>query len=111
MNSKRFDRRSGDQGFTLPTAMGMGFILMMITAAMLERARNEQVISSSRARSELSMAVTEAGVTRFQSFLDRQRLLVTRDLANWPADLTNLANNVGHVWHRARRKPIVNKIG
>jgi hypothetical protein len=96
MNSKRFDRRSGDQGFTLPTAMGMGFILMMITAAMLERARNEQVISSSRARSELSMAVTEAGVTRFQSFLDRQRLLVTRDLANWPADLTNLVNNVGH---------------
>jgi hypothetical protein len=75
--------------------MGMGFMLMMITAAMLERARNEQVISSSRARSELSMAVTEAGVTRFQSFLDRQRLLVTRDLANWPVDLTNLANNVG----------------
>jgi hypothetical protein len=111
MNSKRFDsllrhssapvtcargnRRSGEQGFTLPTAMGMGFILMMITAAMLERARNEQVISSSRARSELSMAVTEAGVTRFQSFLDRQRLLVTRDLASWPVDLTNLANNVG----------------
>jgi hypothetical protein len=76
--------------------MGMGFILMMITAAMLERARNEQVISSSRARSELSMAVTEAGVTRFQSFLDRQRLLVTRNLANWPVDLINLANNVGH---------------
>jgi hypothetical protein len=98
MNSKRFDRRnkSGDQGFTLPVAMGMGFILMMITAAMLERARNEHVISSSRARSELSMAVTEAGVTRFQSFLDRQRLLITRDLANWPVDLTNLANNVGH---------------
>jgi hypothetical protein len=98
MNSKNFNPRnkSGDQGFTLPTAMGMGFILMLITAAMLERARNEQVISSSRARSELSMAVTEAGVTRFQSFLDRQRLLVTRDLANWPADLTNLATNVGH---------------
>jgi hypothetical protein len=98
MNSKRFARRdkSGDQGFTLPTAMGMGFMLMMITAAMLERARNEQVISSSRARSELSMTVTEAGVTRFQSFLDRQRLLVTRDLANWPVDLTNLTNNVGH---------------
>ncbi len=96
MNSKRFERRSGDQGFTLPVAMGMGFILMMITAAMLERARNEQVISSSRARSELSMAVTEAGVTRFQSFLDRQRLLVTHDLTNWQVDLTNLANNVGH---------------
>jgi hypothetical protein len=114
MNSKRFDRllrhssalftcargnrsnKSGEQGFTLPTAMGMGFILMMITAAMLERARNEQVISSSRARSDLSMAVTEAGVTRFQSFLDRQRLLVTRDLANWPVDLTNLTNQVGH---------------
>jgi hypothetical protein len=98
MNNKRFNRRnkSGDQGFTLPVAMGMGFILMMITAAMLERARNEHVISSSRARSELSMAVTEAGVTRFQSFLDRQRLLVTRDLASWPVDLTNLASNVGH---------------
>ncbi len=98
MNIKRIKLRdqAGDQGFTLPVAMGMGFILMLITAAMLERARNEQVISSSRARSELSMAVTEAGVTRFQSFLDRQRLLVTRDLANWPVDLTNLANNVGH---------------
>ena len=98
MNSKLFDRKNqaGDQGFTLPTAMGMGFILMLITAAMLERARNEQVISSSRARGELSMAVTEAGVTRFQSFLDRQRLLVTRDLVNWPVDLTNLANNVGN---------------
>jgi hypothetical protein len=98
MDSKLFNRRnkSGNQGFTLPTAMGMGFMLMMITAAMLERARNEQIISSSRARSELSMAVTEAGVTRFQSFLDRQRLLVTRDLANWSVDLTNLANSAGH---------------
>jgi hypothetical protein len=94
MNSKLFDRNKlintpGEQGFTLPTAMGMGFILMMVTAAMLERARSEQIISTSRARSELSMAVTEAGVTRFQSFLDRQRLLVTKDLANWPVDLAN----------------------
>jgi Tfp pilus assembly protein PilX len=95
MKSKRFQKQSSSQGFTLPTAMGMGFILMLITVATLERARNEQIISSSRSRSELSMAVTEAGVARFQSFLDRQRLLVTRDAANWSTDLMNLANNLG----------------
>jgi hypothetical protein len=92
----RSSRIGSNQGFTLPTAMGMGFILMLLTAAMLERARGEQIISTSRARSELSLAATEAGVTRFQSFLDRQRLLVTHDLANWPVNLANLAQNVGN---------------
>lgn len=94
MNSKY--PRPNDQGFTLPTALGMGFILMLVTAAMLEGARSEQISATSRARSELSMAVAEAGITRFQSFLDRQRLLVTRNLSNWQSDLTNLESTVGH---------------
>jgi hypothetical protein len=93
MSNKR--SRPNDQGFTLPTAMGMGFILMLVTAAMLERARSEQITATSRAKSELSMAVAEAGITRFQSFLDRQRLLVTSNLSNWQPDLTALASNIG----------------
>jgi hypothetical protein len=100
MNAKRFVKsschRQQDQGFTLPTAMGMGFILLMLTATMLERARSEQITATSRARSELSMAVTEAGITRFQAFLDRQRLLVTSNLNNWSSNLQNLENTLGH---------------
>jgi hypothetical protein len=94
MNRQQF--RSADQGFTLPTAMGMGFVLMLLTASMLERAKSEQISATSRAKSELSMAVAEAGVTRFQAFLDRQRMLATRDLVNWQPDLTALESSFGH---------------
>jgi Tfp pilus assembly protein PilX len=88
--------RPNDQGFTLPTALGMGFILMLVTAAMLEGARSEQISATSRARSELSLAVAEAGITRFQAFLNQQRLLVTRNLSNWQSDLTTLESTVGN---------------
>jgi hypothetical protein len=85
-------KRNQDQGFTLPTAMGMGFILMMLTAAMLERAHSAQVTAGMQARSELSTAIAEAGITRVQSFFDRQRALVTYNATEWSMALAKFGD-------------------
>jgi hypothetical protein len=76
-------KRDRDQGFTLPSALGMGFILMMLTAALLQQAHSAQTTAGIYARSELSTAIAEAGVARVQSFFDRQRSLVTHNAAEW----------------------------
>jgi hypothetical protein len=81
--------RNTDQGFTLPSALGMGFILMMLTAALLQQAHSAQITAGMQARSELSTAIAEAGVARVQSFFERQRSLITHDAKEWSALLQN----------------------
>jgi hypothetical protein len=78
-------KRNQEQGFTLPSALGMGFILMMLTAVLLQQAHSAQTTAGIHARSELSTAIAEAGVARVQSFFDRQRSLITHNATEWSA--------------------------
>jgi hypothetical protein len=83
------------QGFALPTVLGFGFIAMMLTAALLERARSEQIGAGIQARSDLTLGLTEAGLARFRSFLDQHRQLAIRNQNQWQADLGQLQATIG----------------
>jgi hypothetical protein len=88
--------RHAQQGFALPTVLGFGFIAMMLTAALLERARSEQIGAGLQARSDLTLGITEAGLARFRSFLDRHRQLAVRNQNQWQSDLGQLQATSGH---------------
>jgi hypothetical protein len=68
-------------GFAMPLALGMGLIMIIIAASLIGRSQREL----SRA-----LSVSEAGVIRFQSFLDRHKLLATKQLSQWTTTLDNL---------------------
>jgi hypothetical protein len=54
----------GDAGFSLPVAMGMGLVILMIGALLIARSMQSQAISIGRSRSSNSLAIAEAGVAR-----------------------------------------------
>jgi hypothetical protein len=53
-----------DSGFSLPVAMGMGLVILMIGALLIARSMQSQAISIGRSRSSNSLAIAEAGVAR-----------------------------------------------
>lgn len=87
--------RHAQQGFALPTVLGFGFIAMMLTATLLERARSEQIGAGIQVRSDLTLGITEAGLARFRSFLDRNRQLAVRNQNQWISDLSQLRGMIG----------------
>jgi hypothetical protein len=88
--------RHAQQGFALPTVLGLGFISMMLTAALLERARSEQIGAGIQARSDLALGATEAGMARFRSFLNHNRQLAVRNAGQWQPDLNQLRAVIGN---------------
>lgn len=57
-------RRYSDQGFALPIAMAMGFIMVLIAGTLVMRSHGDQVTASAQKATAQSLAVAEGGVTR-----------------------------------------------
>ncbi|HCF25809.1 MAG TPA: hypothetical protein DEV81_00980 [Cyanobacteria bacterium UBA11049] len=53
-----------DRGFTIPIAVGMGLIMVLISATLIFIAQKNRIVASARNRSGESIAVAEAGVAR-----------------------------------------------
>lgn len=95
----RFDRlvrsRRQEQGFTIPTVMGIGIVMVLIAAALINRVQNDQAIAGMQFRSEGAINAAEIGVVRLQSFLTQNRLFATQNSAQWETLVTNLNNEIG----------------
>jgi hypothetical protein len=64
-----------EAGFVLPLVVGVGAVLMLLGTMMIIRAsQNDRTAIASKSTSR-SLAVAEAGITHFQSFLNQNRLL------------------------------------
>jgi Tfp pilus assembly protein PilX len=99
---KRFDRlvrfnrsRRQDQGFTIPTVMGIGIVMVLIAAALINRVQNDQAIVGMQFRSEGAINAAEIGIIRLQSFLTQNRLFATQNSAQWATLVTNSNNEIG----------------
>lgn len=57
-------RRYSNQGFAMPIAIGMGFIMLLIAATMIMRSHGDQVTASAQKATAQSLAVAEGGITR-----------------------------------------------
>ncbi len=64
-------RRSSEQGFAIPIAMGLGLFMILIGATMIMRSQGDQVTASAQKGAAQSLAVTEGGVSRSLSTLNQ----------------------------------------
>jgi hypothetical protein len=77
------NRRLSQAGFAMPLAVGMGLVMTIVVASTIGRSQSDRVTTSSQRETNRSLSVAEAGVTRFQSFLDRHQFLATKNLPQW----------------------------
>ncbi len=92
----RFDRSyRQEQGFTIPTVMGIGMVMVLITAALINRVQSDQAIAGMQVRSEGAMNAAEIGIIRLQSFLTQNRLFATQNSTQWATLVANLNNEIG----------------
>ncbi|WP_310483765.1 hypothetical protein [Chamaesiphon sp. VAR_48_metabat_403] len=75
--------RNSQAGFSMPLAVGMGLVMMIVVASTIGRSQSDRATTNSQRETNRSLNVAEAGVTRFQSFLDRHQLLATKNLSDW----------------------------
>jgi hypothetical protein len=74
----------------MPLALGMGLIMIIIAASLIGRSQSDRETTLSQRELNRALGVSEAGVIRLQSFLDRHKLLATKNLAQWTTTLDNL---------------------
>lgn len=72
-------RRSSEQGFAMPVAIGLGLVMLLVGATMIVRSQSEQAIGSAQKNTALGLSAAEAGVTKVQSFLNTNRFLAVED--------------------------------
>lgn len=71
-------RRYSNQGFALPIAVGMGFVMLLIATTLVMRSQDDQVTAKAQKSTAQSLSVTETGVTRIQALLKQVPSLAGR---------------------------------
>ncbi len=74
----------------MPLALGMGLMMIIIAASLIGRSQSDRVTTVSQRELNRALSVSEAGAIRFQSFLDRHKLLATKNLSQWRITLDSL---------------------
>ncbi len=77
-------------GFAIPLALGIGLVMMIVAASIIGRSQSDRVTTNYHKESNRALSISEAGIIRVQSFLDRHKLLATKNLDQWIDTLNNL---------------------
>jgi hypothetical protein len=70
-------------GFAVPLALGLGLVMIIVAASTIGRSQSDRNTTSSQKETSRALGVSEAGVVRVQAFLDRSKLLATKNLDKW----------------------------
>ncbi len=70
-------------GFTMPLALGMGLMMIIVAASIIGRSQSDRTTTNFQKESHRALNVSEAGIVRVQSFLDRHKFLATKNLNTW----------------------------
>ncbi len=76
-------RASNQAGFTMPLALGMGLMMIIVAASLIGRSQSDRATGSFQKESNRALSVSETGSIRVQSFLDRHKFLATKNLDKW----------------------------
>jgi hypothetical protein len=90
-NNSLGTRNTNQAGFALPVAIGMGLVMIIVAASIIGRAQNDRVITNSQRETSRALSASEAGIIRVQSFLDRYKILATKNLDKWSSTLDSLS--------------------
>jgi hypothetical protein len=77
-------------GFAMPLALGLGLVMIIVATTMIGRSQSDRLTTNSQRESSRATSVSEAGIVRVQSFLDRHKLLANKSLNEWTNTLNNL---------------------
>lgn len=93
---------STEAGFALPTAIGIGLIMILLGATMIVRSQGDQVNASAQKATTQSLGIAEAGITYVQAFLNQNRGFANQSYP-WTTYLHELANpcNSGTLYDEA----------
>lgn len=85
-------RRSSEQGFAIPIAMGLGLVMLLVGVTMIVRSQEDTVTASAQKATTDSLGVAETGITRVQSLLKRFPKMAQNYKSNWSTLYTNLSS-------------------
>jgi hypothetical protein len=77
-------------GFSVPLALGLGLVMIIVAASMIGRSQSDRMTTNSQRETNRALSISEAGVIRVQSFLDRHKVLATKNLNQWSNTLNTL---------------------
>lgn len=86
------ERSTGNEGFALPIAIGLGLMTVLIGATMVVRSHGDQVTASAQKATASSLSVAEVGVTQVQTFLNKYRGYASVPYP-WTGYLNSLVNS------------------
>lgn len=69
--------RSSEQGFALPIAVGMGFVMILIATTLLIRSNGDRVTASAQEDTAGSLSLVEVGITRTLSAFKQNSTLAS----------------------------------
>jgi hypothetical protein len=72
-----------ETGFAVPLALGLGLVMIIVAASTIGRSQSDRTTTSFQKETNRALGVSEAGVVRVQSFLDRSKLLAIKNLDKW----------------------------
>jgi hypothetical protein len=75
--------RCAQAGFAVPLALGLGLVMIIVAASTIGRSQSDRNTTSSQKETNRALGISEAGVVRVRSFLDRYKLLTTKNLDKW----------------------------
>ncbi len=90
--SKLRQKNSSQLGFTMPLALGMGLVMMIVAASTIGRSQSDRATTSFQRETNRALGVSEAGIIRVQLFLDRSKLLANKNLDKWVDTLNTLSS-------------------
>ena len=85
------NHKSTQAGFAMPLALGLGLVMIIVAASMIGRSQSDRSTTASQREINRALSISEAGIVRVQSFLDRHKILANKDLNEWSNTLDILS--------------------
>ncbi len=86
------NHKNTQAGFAMPLALGLGLVMIIVAASMIGRSQSDRSTTASQRETNRALSVSEAGIVRVQSFLDRHKILANKDLNQWSNTLDRLSS-------------------
>jgi hypothetical protein len=82
---------NSESGFTMPLVLGLGLVMIIVASSIILRSQSDRSTTNLQRETNRVLSVSEAGVIRVRSFLDRYKILATKNLNTWSNTIDNLS--------------------
>ncbi|MCG9893764.1 MAG: hypothetical protein MH252_22160 [Thermosynechococcaceae cyanobacterium MS004] len=100
-------KRSSEEGFAIPLAMGMGLILVLLATTAIVRSQDDRVTSINTKDSARSRLAAQSGITQIQAVINQYRTIARFPtcVGNWNSDGTCSDTGTAQSWALAANLP------